>query len=95
MMQRENTKRTGKRKKIVVVICLALIFAAIVSISLLVIHIRRLRTELDTLAALVESHFTYEERKLVDALNSLTGGDLAPFADPALADHVRQNNPAR
>jgi len=44
------------------------------------------------LAALAESHFTYEERKLVAALDQLTGGDLAPFADPALADHVRQNN---
>ena len=56
-------------------------------------ELRRLRTELNTLAALVESHFTYEEHKLVAALNTLTGGDLAPFADPALADHVRQNNP--
>ncbi|WP_027344719.1 hemerythrin domain-containing protein [Hamadaea tsunoensis] len=28
--------------------------------------------ELDTLAALLETHFTYEERKLVDALNRLT-----------------------
>jgi hypothetical protein len=56
-------------------------------------ELQRLRTELDTLAALVESHFTYEERKIVTALNRLTGGDLAPYADPALADHVRQNNP--
>jgi hypothetical protein len=28
-------------------------------------------TELDTLAALLESHFGYEEKKLVAALNSL------------------------
>ncbi|ACU70298.1 Hemerythrin HHE cation binding domain protein [Catenulispora acidiphila DSM 44928] len=55
-------------------------------------ELRRLRNELDGLAALAESHFTYEERKLVAALDQLTGGDLAPFADPALADHVRQNN---
>lgn len=38
--------------------------------------LRRLRTaatrqELDTLAALLETHFTYEERKLVAALNKL------------------------
>ncbi|MEV0199891.1 hemerythrin domain-containing protein [Nonomuraea sp. NPDC050691] len=32
---------------------------------------RRLRGELDGLAALVESHFTYEERKIVAALDTL------------------------
>lgn len=32
---------------------------------------RRVRGELDGLVALVESHFTYEEKKLVDALNTL------------------------
>ncbi|MFD3524421.1 hemerythrin domain-containing protein [Streptomyces sp. NPDC058653] len=32
---------------------------------------RRVRGELDGLVALVESHFTYEEKKLVDALNAL------------------------
>ncbi|MFG3712167.1 hemerythrin domain-containing protein [Micromonospora sp. NPDC047730] len=32
------------------------------------------RAELDTLAALLESHFVYEEKKLVDALNALTDG---------------------
>jgi iron-sulfur cluster repair protein YtfE (RIC family) len=31
----------------------------------------RVRTELDSLAALLESHFVYEEKKLVAALNSL------------------------
>lgn len=36
-----------------------------------------LRTEIDTLAALIETHFTYEERKIVDALNAL-GVDLLP-----------------
>lgn len=30
------------------------------------------RRELDTLAALLETHFTYEEKKLFDALNALT-----------------------
>lgn len=33
----------------------------------------RVRTEVDTLAALVESHFTYEERRLVAVLNTLAG----------------------
>lgn len=32
---------------------------------------RRVRTELDSLAALLESHFGYEERKLAAALNAL------------------------
>ncbi len=32
------------------------------------------RAELDGLAALLESHFTYEERKLVAALDAVTGG---------------------
>ncbi|MGR6321247.1 hemerythrin domain-containing protein [Micromonospora soli] len=34
---------------------------------------RSVRAELDGLAALLESHFTYEERKLVAALNRLAG----------------------
>lgn len=33
---------------------------------------RDLRAEVDDLAALLESHFRYEERSLVDALNSLS-----------------------
>ncbi|WP_309232374.1 hemerythrin domain-containing protein [Micromonospora tarensis] len=33
----------------------------------------RLRAELDGLAALLESHFRYEEKRLVTALNALTG----------------------
>lgn len=33
-----------------------------------------LRQELDTLAALLETHFTYEERKITEALNALTTG---------------------
>ena len=38
------------------------------------------QTELDTVAALVETHFTYEERKLVDAMNALDDERLAlPF----------------
>ncbi|MEU2662328.1 hemerythrin domain-containing protein [Micromonospora sp. DT46] len=32
------------------------------------------RAELDTLAALLETHFVYEEKKLVGALNALTAG---------------------
>ncbi|WP_246257677.1 hemerythrin domain-containing protein [Amycolatopsis anabasis] len=32
---------------------------------------RRVRTELDTLAALLETHFTYEEKRIVSALNAL------------------------
>lgn len=32
---------------------------------------QRVRTELDTLAALLETHFTYEEKRIVTALNSL------------------------
>jgi hypothetical protein len=41
------------------------------------------RTELDTVAALLETHFGYEERKLVDTLNALgddgTGRLALPF----------------
>ncbi|MFV2111030.1 hypothetical protein ACFHW0_01660 [Micromonospora sp. LOL_025] len=33
-----------------------------------------MRAELDTLAALLETHFVYEEKKLVGALNALTAG---------------------
>lgn len=33
------------------------------------------RTELDTLAALLETHFGYEERRIVSALNSLDAPD--------------------
>jgi Hemerythrin HHE cation binding domain len=36
---------------------------------------RRVRAELDGLAALLESHFVYEEKRLVSALNSLTVPD--------------------
>ncbi|MEV0582434.1 hemerythrin domain-containing protein [Nonomuraea sp. NPDC050310] len=36
---------------------------------------RRVRAELDGLAALVESHFTYEERRIVSALNELVAPD--------------------
>jgi hypothetical protein len=32
-----------------------------------------LRHELDSVAALMETHFTYEERKIADALTALTG----------------------
>ncbi|MBQ0905223.1 hemerythrin domain-containing protein [Micromonospora sp. U21] len=35
--------------------------------------VARLRAELDGLAALLESHFRYEEKRLVTALNALTG----------------------
>nr|WP_236647031.1 hemerythrin domain-containing protein [Micromonospora acroterricola] len=35
--------------------------------------VAQLRAELDGLAALLESHFRYEEKKLVTALNALTG----------------------
>jgi hypothetical protein len=31
------------------------------------------RTELDSVAALLETHFTYEERKITNALSALTG----------------------
>jgi hypothetical protein len=36
-----------------------------------VVEARRMRAELGTLAALLETHFGYEERKLVAALNTL------------------------
>jgi hypothetical protein len=37
----------------------------------------RVRSELDGLTALLESHFVYEEKKLVGALNALeAGGDI-------------------
>ncbi|MCW3841405.1 hemerythrin domain-containing protein [Micromonospora yasonensis] len=49
---------------------------------------RQVRAELDGLAGLLESHFTYEERKLVAALNRLAGDTvellgLAPPDDEA------------
>jgi hypothetical protein len=34
------------------------------------------RTELDTLSALLESHFVYEEKKIAAALNQITGEAL-------------------
>ncbi|QFZ24436.1 hemerythrin domain-containing protein [Saccharothrix syringae] len=34
---------------------------------------RAARTEVDTVAALLETHFTYEERKIADALTGLAG----------------------
>jgi hemerythrin-like domain-containing protein len=37
---------------------------------------QRVRAELDGLTALLESHFTYEERKLVAALNALHGDQV-------------------
>ncbi|MDI1464677.1 hemerythrin domain-containing protein [Catellatospora sp. KI3] len=46
----------------------------------------RLLSEVDGLFALLESHFTYEERKLVDALNRLDAAGATPAdllgADP-------------
>jgi hemerythrin-like domain-containing protein len=35
-------------------------------------EVRRVRGELDGLTALLESHFAYEEKKIVDALNALS-----------------------
>ncbi|MEU6975643.1 MULTISPECIES: hemerythrin domain-containing protein [unclassified Streptomyces] len=52
-------------------------------------EVRRISGELDGLVALVESHFTYEERKLVAALNALDGSEGARdagFEDFALRD---------
>ncbi|MFI1809353.1 hemerythrin domain-containing protein [Streptomyces sp. NPDC020422] len=49
-------------------------------------EVRRISGELDGLVALVESHFTYEERKLVTALNGLEGRLPEGFADFALRD---------
>lgn len=52
---------------------------------------RRVRGELDGLVALLESHFRYDERRLVGALNSLSapGPDgTRPGALPAVADAV-------
>ncbi|MET7710284.1 hemerythrin domain-containing protein [Micromonospora sp. NPDC005413] len=37
------------------------------------VPLARVRAELDGLAALLESHFRYEEKRLVTALNALTG----------------------
>ncbi|MFG3686440.1 hemerythrin domain-containing protein [Micromonospora sp. NPDC047740] len=47
------------------------------------------RAELDGLAALLESHFSYEERKLVGALDALTAGtphELFGMEVPTVAD---------
>jgi hemerythrin-like domain-containing protein len=41
----------------------------------------RIRAELDTVAALLETHFTYEERKLVSVLNSLPADQLGVRVD--------------
>jgi hemerythrin-like domain-containing protein len=51
---------------------------------------RRVRAELDGLAALLESHFTYEERKIVAALNALNvpGWEDSP-PDFLLTDSLR------
>lgn len=38
-------------------------------------EIRRVRGELDGLSAILESHFSFEEREIVEALNSLSTGD--------------------
>ncbi|MGP4100483.1 hemerythrin domain-containing protein [Nonomuraea sp. KM90] len=46
---------------------------------------RDVRAELDGLAALLESHFTYEERKIVTALNTLN----APAWNGAAPDFLR------
>jgi hypothetical protein len=43
----------------------------------------RVRTELNTLAALLQTHFVYEEKRIADALDSLTGR-----ADPADAERL-------
>ncbi|GAA3090362.1 hypothetical protein GCM10017600_46320 [Streptosporangium carneum] len=43
---------------------------------------RRVRAELDGLTALLESHFVYEEKKIVDALNALS----TPTRDDSGAD---------
>lgn len=50
------------------------------------------RAELDGLAALLESHFSYEERKIVAALNRLAGDAvelLGVAPPPARAHHPR------
>ncbi|MEV7907949.1 hemerythrin domain-containing protein [Streptomyces anulatus] len=46
---------------------------------------RRVRAELDGLTALLESHFVYEEKKIVAALNALgtPGPDAPDFRPPA------------
>ncbi|GAA4567559.1 hypothetical protein GCM10023176_20030 [Micromonospora coerulea] len=43
---------------------------------------RDVRAELDGLAALLESHFTYEEKKLVAALNREAGGTVELLVEP-------------
>ncbi|MEQ4720036.1 hemerythrin domain-containing protein [Nonomuraea sp. B19D2] len=54
---------------------------------------RHVQAELDGLAALLESHFTYEERKIVAALNALAAPDWDD-APPAflLTAPVEQDN---
>jgi hypothetical protein len=47
---------------------------------------RSVRAELDGLAALLESHFSYEERKLVAALNRLAGDPVELLGVPPPRD---------
>jgi hemerythrin-like domain-containing protein len=52
---------------------------------------QRVRAELDGLAALLESHFVYEEKKLVAALNSLDA--QAGTAEDLLGSQPRPESP--
>lgn len=55
---------------------------------------QRVRAELDGLAALLESHFVYEEKRLVAALDSLSAPNSdgsRPDFPPAVADAVRRH----
>ncbi|GGR80391.1 hypothetical protein GCM10010169_25690 [Micromonospora fulviviridis] len=57
---------------------------------------RSVRAELDGLAALLESHFTYEERKLVAALNHLAGDpvELLGVTPPGNGDLLERTETA-
>ncbi|MEU7996100.1 hemerythrin domain-containing protein [Micromonospora sp. NPDC049060] len=54
-----------------------------------------MRAELDTLAALLETHFVYEEKKLVRALNELTEGSTEGLLGVPLPPLDRDPGPVR
>lgn len=53
-----------------------------------------MRSELDSLAALMETHFVYEEKRIVSALNALNALN-APGWDRSRPDFLRTDDAER